>query len=88
MWKAHHSKLYSSAAEEEHRYNVWLDNKAYVDEHNSQADELGYSLKMNSFGDKVSTCMRRVHDDVCMRKFIRRVHEYDKVNCVGSVSSL
>lgn len=51
-WKSHHSKGYSSAAEEEYRYKVWLDNKIYVDEHNSKADKLGYSLKMNSFGDQ------------------------------------
>ena len=52
-WKAHHTKRYSSAAEEEHRYNIWLDNKLYIDQHNSQADKLGYGLKMNKFGDKV-----------------------------------
>lgn len=52
-WKTHHSREYFTAAEEEHRCKVWLDNKLYVDEHNSQADKLGYSLKMNAFGDKV-----------------------------------
>lgn len=60
-WKQRHDKTYESEKTEEERKSIWLANKLYIDEHNANAAELGYSLSMNAFGDLViyfsaSTC--------------------------------
>ncbi|KAL5481796.1 hypothetical protein EMCRGX_G022039 [Ephydatia muelleri] len=85
-WKAHHSRHYFSVAEEQHRYEVWLDNKLYVDQHNSQADKLGYSLKLNAFGDKtyfewwnITSC----HSTSALSSSLHEPYKYK-----GSVQSL
>ena len=36
------------------RQTVWESNKKYIDTHNDNADELGFTLAMNEFGDLVS----------------------------------
>jgi len=36
------------------RHVVWMSNKKYIEQHNMHADELGFTLKMNKFGDLVS----------------------------------
>eukprot|EP00731_Ephydatia_muelleri_P007190 Em0003g1438a len=50
-WKLHHGKTYESEKTEEERKAIWLANKLYIDEHNANAFELGYTLSMNAFGD-------------------------------------
>ena len=36
------------------RHSVWESNKKYIDTHNDDAaDQLGYTLAMNEFGDLV-----------------------------------
>lgn len=52
-WKLHHGKTYESEKTEEERKAIWLANKLYIDEHNANAFELGYTLSMNAFGDLV-----------------------------------
>ena len=53
-WKGEHKKLYKSFDEEKRRYSIWLDNKKYIEEHNNKnASKLGFTLKMNQFGDLV-----------------------------------
>lgn len=54
MWKTERGKSYDSTREEILRYSVWLDNMQYIEQHNQNAEQHGYSLKMNSFGDLVS----------------------------------
>ena len=54
LWKEARGKRYSSAEEEVNRYSVWLNNARYIEQHNENAEQHGYSLKMNSFGDLVS----------------------------------
>ena len=53
-WKAQHTRRYASVEEEMARYKTWQRNKQFVDEHNSQADAIGYHVAMNHFGDLVS----------------------------------
>ena len=53
-WKQYHRKKYDSENTEIERKAIWLANKNYIDEHNSKADDLGYTLAMNMFGDLVS----------------------------------
>ena len=52
-WKLDHKRGYTSGDEEALRYSIWLDNVQYIEEHNQNADQHGFSLKMNSFGDLV-----------------------------------
>ena len=53
-WKGEHKKIYNSYDEEKKRYSIWLDNRKYIEEHNNKnASKLGFTLKMNQFGDLV-----------------------------------
>ena len=52
-WKGDYGKRYSSELEELEKHSVWLSNKMYIEEHNSNADAFGYTLAMNHFGDMV-----------------------------------
>ena len=54
IWKARHQRRYSSMEDETKRYKIWLHNKKFIDEHNSQADAMGYHVAMNHFSDLVS----------------------------------
>lgn len=53
LWKSQHGKVYQDEREELQRHIVWLANKKHIEEHNKFADEFGYTLKMNQFGDLV-----------------------------------
>eukprot|EP00731_Ephydatia_muelleri_P025848 Em0017g931a len=50
-WKQKHMKYYASDNEELERYVTWRTNKAYVEYHNALAQDFGYSLVLNTFGD-------------------------------------
>lgn len=54
VWKAEHAKMYSCDKEEVQKHSVWLANRELIEEHNKKADEKGFTLKMNHFGDMVS----------------------------------
>ncbi|XP_065883682.1 procathepsin L-like [Dysidea avara] len=54
-WKDLHGKTYECEHEELARYTVYVANKAYIEEHNKNADAHGYTLKMNEFGDLDAT---------------------------------
>ena len=54
LWKTQHGKEYQSQEEELERHVVWQSNKKYVEAHNQNAHILGFTLKMNHFGDMVS----------------------------------
>lgn len=60
-WKNLHSKQYLDHSQELTRQAVWLANREYINRHNSQADEHGYTLKMNHLGDLV------MHDNIRQR---------------------
>ncbi|KAL5503309.1 hypothetical protein EMCRGX_G010237 [Ephydatia muelleri] len=51
VWKAQHMRRYASVEEEMKRHKTWLQNKQFVDQHNSQADAIGYHVAMNHFSD-------------------------------------
>ena len=53
-WKELHGRKYDSLREETKRSYVWLDNKKFIEEHNMEVEQHGYSLGMNHFGDMVS----------------------------------
>ena len=55
LWKSDHGKSYDSELEELERHITWLSNKKYIEQHNANADVLGFTLAMNHFGDLVST---------------------------------
>lgn len=55
LWKATHSREYGTPLAEIHRLSIWLSNRRYVEKHNEQAHQHGFKLKINSFGDLVST---------------------------------
>jgi len=52
-WKATHGKTYNDAYEDLSRMTIFLENKAAIDEHNSQAAQgkHTYFMEMNQFGD-------------------------------------
>ena len=52
-WRQTHSKSYSSSTESLARYVVWRSNIAYIESHNSYADNFGFTLAMNGYGDMV-----------------------------------
>jgi cathepsin L len=53
LWKTQHRKSYAHRVEELDRHLVWASNRKYIEEHNANADLLGYTLAMNHFGDLV-----------------------------------
>ena len=55
-WKLAYNKKYLSPDEEVKRYNVWIENKKYIEIHNKKKDKIGYTLEMNKFGDIVRQC--------------------------------
>ena len=55
-WKAQHRKSYGSQGEELERHLVWLSNREYINAHNENADQHGYTLALNHFGDLVKHC--------------------------------
>ena len=56
-WKLLYNKNYATQEEELRRQIIWKANKEYVEEHNAQKDKFGYTLKMNQFGDLVSSVL-------------------------------
>ena len=56
-WKSTHGRSYVTIVEELERYVIWRANQAFIDYHNSYAHKLGFTLRMNQFGDLVSTCL-------------------------------
>lgn len=48
-----HSKSYLNPDEDHRRNMIWKENKHFIDQHNQQADILGFTLEMNKFGDLV-----------------------------------
>lgn len=52
-WKHKHVKHYPSDNEELDRYVTWRTNKAYVEYHNAFAQDFGYTVALNKFGDLV-----------------------------------
>lgn len=63
-WKSEHGKSYLSEREELERHLVWQSNVKYIEAHNQNAHILGFTLKMNHFGDLVSR-------DQCNITFLR-----------------
>lgn len=55
LWKSEHGKSYEDEVEELERHSIWLSNKEYIEQHNTRSDVFGYTLKMNKFGDLVSS---------------------------------
>ena len=54
-WKRGNGRWYSSSQEEETRFAVWKENLEYIQQHNSNSDLYGFTLRMNSYGDMVRT---------------------------------
>ena len=54
LWKSEHGKSYQSQREELERHVIWQANRKYVEAHNQNVHILGFTLKMNHFGDMVS----------------------------------
>ena len=52
-WKLTHRRSYVTLIEELERFVIWRANQAFIDYHNSYADKLGFTLRMNQFGDLV-----------------------------------
>ena len=52
-WKATHRRGYLTLVEELERFVIWRANQAFIDYHNSYANKLGFTLRMNQFGDLV-----------------------------------
>ncbi len=62
LWKLQNEKRYTTDEEESYRRDVWLINKMFIEEHNTNnAEEAGYTLAMNSFGDLVSLLTSCTH---------------------------
>ena len=53
QWQTEHGKMYLDVREMVERHIVWASNREYIDQHNKNALLLGYSLRMNQFGDLV-----------------------------------
>lgn len=56
LWKSAHEKSYTTTLEELEKHIVWRSNKAYVDQHNLNAEQgvYSYQVKLNHFADLVS----------------------------------
>ena len=53
-WKRTFGKTYESDAHETSRREIWISNKAFVDEHNENHADAKFKLEMNEFADMVS----------------------------------
>nr|XP_039258254.1 protein CTLA-2-alpha-like isoform X1 [Styela clava] len=53
-WKEQFGRNYETAEEEERRHNIWLQNKAQIEQHNREADagKHTYYQGINQFADK------------------------------------
>jgi len=51
-WMSFHGKKYNSEAEYNHRFRVYKENLAFIENHNRQ--NLGFTVAMNKFGDLTS----------------------------------
>ena len=49
-----HGRVYESDGIEFRRQITFESNMKFIEEHNAHADEHGYTVKMNKFGDLVS----------------------------------
>ncbi len=54
LWKDQYGRSYGSEQEDLERHIVWLSNKKYIEQHNTNAHIFGFTLAMNHFGDMVS----------------------------------
>ena len=54
-WKMDHGKVYADSSEENLRRQIWEDNLARIQAHNSQAQAVNFSLAINQFADLVSS---------------------------------
>lgn len=61
MWKVRHGKWYLSEREELERHSVWLANREYITNHNMKADQHGYTLALNHFGDLVCNLLQNMY---------------------------
>ena len=53
-WKKEYGRSYESADIELRRQIIWESNMIFVNEHNTHADEFGFTVEMNEFADLVS----------------------------------
>lgn len=53
-WKVKYSKTYQTDKEELERQIIWESNMKFVENHNANADKLGFTVAMNEFADLVS----------------------------------
>lgn len=60
-WKLEHGKSYQSDREELERHLIWQSNMKYIEAHNQNAHILGFTLKINHFGDLVSIVCNIAH---------------------------
>lgn len=66
QWQVAHGKKYLDVREMVESHSVWMANREYIEQHNTNAQLFGYSLRMNQFGDLVSmifecTSLYRTH---------------------------
>ena len=54
-WKKEYGRSYESADIELRRQIIWESNMIFVNEHNTHADEFGFTVEMNEFADLVSS---------------------------------
>jgi len=60
QWKAEFGKDYLSATEHDTRYLTFKDNVDFINTHNARAEEHGYTVGMNQFGDMNSAEFKKV----------------------------
>ena len=53
-WKSAHGKFYAHPKEESARRQIWLENSARIEEHNS--GNHSFTLALNQFADMVRVC--------------------------------
>ena len=53
-WKKEHGRVYESDEIEHRRHAIWEKKMKFIEEHNANADETGFTVEMNKFGDMVS----------------------------------
>ena len=54
-WKKEYSQVYKSDNIEQSRCAIWEHNMQFVNQHNANSDEIGFTVEMNEFADLVSS---------------------------------
>ena len=68
-WKKEYSQVYKSDEIEQNRRAIWESNMQFVNEHNANADKVGFTVEMNEFAALVSSYCDTMHITILIKSY-------------------